>query len=87
MVDNQTSGNTLQDLTRPLSGKIANNQLSSIHPRLLEQVFGGVFGLFLDFLFWILFLDALPHQPVQIREETLESGNLFSDSWISASVP
>ena len=27
------------------------------------------------------------HQPAQIREETLESGNLFSGSWISASVP
>ena len=30
--------------------------------------------------------DALPHQPVRIKEETLESGNLFSGSWISASV-
>ena len=27
------------------------------------------------------------HQPTRIREETLESGNLFSGSWISASVP
>ena len=31
--------------------------------------------------------DALPHQPVRIRKESLESGNLFSGSWISASVP
>ena len=29
---------------------------------------------------------ALPHQPVRIRDETLEFGNLFSSSWISASV-
>ena len=29
---------------------------------------------------------ALPHQPVRIREKTLESGNLFSGSWISASI-
>ena len=28
--------------------------------------------------FW--WWDALPHQPVGIREETLESGNLFSGS-------
>ena len=35
--------------------------------------------------FW--WQDALPHQPVRNREETLESGNLFSGSWISASVP
>ena len=35
--------------------------------------------------FW--WQDALPHQPVWIREETLESGNPFSSSWISASVP
>ena len=27
------------------------------------------------------------HRPAWIREETLESGNLFSGSWISASVP
>ena len=31
--------------------------------------------------------DVLPHQPVLIREDTLESGNLFSSSWISTSVP
>ena len=35
--------------------------------------------------FW--WRDALPHQPVRIKEETLDSGNLFSGSWISASVP
>ena len=37
--------------------------------------------------FW--WCDALLHQPVGIREKTLESGNLsvFSGSWISASVP
>ena len=35
--------------------------------------------------FW--WQDALSHQLVRIREETLESVNLFSDSWISASVP
>ena len=34
--------------------------------------------------FW--WRDALSHQPVRIKEETLESGNLFSVSWISASV-
>ena len=27
------------------------------------------------------------HQPARIREETLESGKLFSGSWISASIP
>ena len=34
-----------------------------------------------------LWRDALPHQPVQIRKKTLESGNLLSasGSWISAS--
>ena len=31
--------------------------------------------------------DALPNQPVGITEETLESRNLFSGSWISTSVP
>ena len=30
---------------------------------------------------------TVPHQPFRNREETLESGNLFSDSWNSASVP
>ena len=35
--------------------------------------------------FW--WRDALPNQPARIREETLESGNLFSGSWISAFVP
>ena len=34
--------------------------------------------------FW--WRDALPHQPVRIREETLESGNIFSGGWISTSV-
>ena len=56
-VDNQTSGDTLQDLTQPLSGKIAMSQLST----------NG---------YW----SKVPHQPVRITEETLESGNLFSSS-------
>ena len=52
-VDNQTSGDTIQDSTWPLSVK--NRHQPVIHP-------------------WSVF----PHQPVQIREETLECGNLFS---------
>ena len=35
--------------------------------------------------FW--WQDASPHQPVLIREETLESGNFLSGSWISTSLP
>ena len=69
-VDNQTSGETLQDLTRPLAEKSP----SAIYP---PKGFGT------SFWWW----DAIPHQPVGIREKTLESGNLFSGSWISASVP
>ena len=38
-------------------------------------------GIGASFWWW----DALPHQPAGIREETLESGNLFSGSWFSAS--
>ena len=60
-VDSQISGDTSPDLTRPLSGKIAISQLST----------HGYWSKF--FQWW----DALPHQPVQFREETLESGNLF----------
>ena len=71
-VDNQTSGNILQILTQSLSGKITINQLSTHTSEIGAN-------------FW--WRDALPHQPVWIREETLEFGNLFSDSWISASVP
>ena len=62
-VDNQTSGNTLQDLTRPLMEK----SLSASYP-----------PMDIGASFW--WRDALPHQPVWIREETLESGNLFSGS-------
>ena len=69
-VDNKTSGDTLQDLTRPLVEKSP----SASYPPM---------GIGASFWWW----DALPHQPVGIREETLESGNLFSGSWISASVP
>ena len=57
-VDNQTSGNTLQQLTT--SGKIA-----------IEPVFQT----------WVLVAGCpSSHQPAQIREEALESGNLFSGS-------
>ena len=66
-VDNQTSGDTLQDLTRPLSGNIVISQLST-HG------------------YWSNFLVA-GCSSAPIREETLESGNLFSGSWISTSVP
>ena len=62
-VDNQTSGDTLQDLTRPLVEKSPSASYPSI-------------GIGASFWWW----DALPHQSVRIREETLESGNLFSGS-------
>ena len=52
--DNQTSGNILQMLTQPLSGKIAI--------LLYTSEIGANF-------WW---RDALPDQPVRIREETLE---------------
>ena len=70
-VDNRTSGVTLQDFNSTISGKMAISQLSTTHAN------GASFR-------W---QDALPHQPVRIREETLESGNFFSGSWIFASVP
>ena len=60
-VDNQTSGDTLQDLTRPL---VETSPSVSYPPMGIGS------------RFW--WRDALPHQPVGIREETLESGNLFS---------
>ena len=63
-VDNQTSGDTLEDLTRPL---VEKSPLASYPPMGIEASF-----------WW---RDALPHQPVRIREESLESGNLFSGSW------
>ena len=62
-VDNKTSGNTLQDLTRPLEEKSP----SASYPPM---------GIGASFWWW----DAHPNQPVRIREETLESGNLFSGS-------
>jgi hypothetical protein len=62
-VDNQTSGETSQDLTRPLVEKLP----STSYPPM---------GIGASFWWW----DALPHQPVGIREETLESENLFSGS-------
>ena len=60
-VDNQTSGNRLQDSTRP---PVEKSQSASYPPMGIEASF-----------WW---RDALPHQPVRIREETLESGNLFN---------
>ena len=81
-VDNQTSGDTLQNLTWPLSGKISISQLSTHGFVIIYK------SKYLNFLvsfslasFW--WHDVLPYQPVRIREETLESGNLFSSSWIS----
>ena len=62
-VDNQTSGDTLQDSTRPLVEILP----SASYPPM---------GIRASFWWW----DALPHQPVRIREETLESENLFSSS-------
>ena len=69
-VDNQTSGDTLQDLTRPL---VEKSPSASYTPMGIEASF-----------WW---RDALPHQPVRIREETLESGNLLSGSWIPPPYP
>ena len=39
-----------------------------------------------DGQFWVAGCST-SHQPARIREETLESGNLFSSIWISISVP
>ena len=52
------------------SGKIVISQLST-------------YGYWSEFL--VAGCPSL-HQPVRIREETLESGNIFSNSWILASV-
>ena len=61
-VDNQTSGDTLQDLTQ-----LVKKSPSASYPTM------GIGASF----WW---RDALPHQPVRKREETLEFENLFSDS-------
>ena len=53
-VDNQTSGDTLQDLTRPL---VEKSPSASYRP------------IGIGVSFW--WQDALPHQPVRIREKTL----------------
>ena len=69
-VDNQTSGDTLQDSTQPLVEKSPSSQLST-HGYLSE--------------FLVVGCSFTP--TISIWEETLESGNLLSGSWISASVP
>ena len=68
-VDNQISGDTSQYLTRPLSGKNAISQLST------HEYWSKSYGVRMPF----------HTKQFRIREETLESGNLFSGSWIFAS--